>query len=203
MSAARKRPVVLRPQLWLNTHDAVWSVIRSIAGGPCPVFTTRDIARRVQCGPAVIARYLSRLVTAGIVERVADAQLTQGATYRLLRDMGVEAPRLTVAGAIDTTPTDQERMWQAMKALPTFDVRDIMLSTGITAAAPVKHYLRDLKRAGYLVVVQAGAAGRGGKQARLRLLPSRNTGPRPPAVRRSGAVFDMNQGRQVWPEVTP
>lgn len=200
--SARKRPAILRPLSWLTTQDAVWATIRALhAEPPAPPFTTGDIARRVKIGPSALARHLSRLVSAGIVERVRPPSVGVPAMYRLVWDVGVEPPRITAAGVLDNTPTDQERMWQAMKALPTFDARDIMVSTGIASLNVVKHYLRELARAGYLAVVQPGTGGRGGTLARLRLLASRNTGPRPPAVRKNGVVFDLNQNRQVWPAV--
>lgn len=200
MTARRKRPVILRPLGRLTGRDTVWAVIRDLSGGSAGlIFTVRDIARRTEGGRDVIGDYLRGLVAAGIVERVTPPGQRTGATYRLVRDMGVEAPRITPAGVIDDTPTDQERMWQAMKALTTFGVADIQASTGIASARTVRHYLADLARAGYLAIVSPSASGR--QLTRYRLLPSRNTGPRPPAVRRSGAVVDLNTGCQVWPAV--
>lgn len=200
MTGRPKRPVVLRPLARLTGRDAVWSVIRDLSGGAGLPFTVRDIARRIQGGRDMIRDYLAGLVTAGIVEHATPAMHRQGATYRLLRDMGVEAPRLTRAGAIDDTPTDQERMWQAMKAMPSFAVADIMVCTGIASVRTVRHYIRDLTRAGYLAPLHRASTT---DTARYRLLTARNTGPRPPAVRRSGAVIDLNLGRQVWPAVAP
>lgn len=201
MTARRKRPVILRPMGRLTGRDTVWAVIRDLSGGDAGLaFTVRDIARRIQGGRDLIRDYLHGLVKAGIVERASLPVQRVGATYRLVRDVGVEAPRITRAGTIDDTPTDQERMWQAMKALPTFAATDIQASTGITSARTVRHYLADLERAGYLAVAHPPVSGR--QLTRYRLLPSRNTGPRPPAVRRSGAVIDLNLNRQMWPAVT-
>jgi hypothetical protein len=128
MTAHRKCPVILRPISRLTGRDAVWTVIRDLSGGAAGLpFTVRDVARRIQAGRDLIRDYLAGLVTAGIVERVSPPALQKGAIYRLVRDIGVEAPRLTPAGTIDDAPTDQERMWQAMKAMPSFVVADIQV----------------------------------------------------------------------------
>ena len=204
MTVRRKRPVVLRPLARLTGRDAVWAAIRDLAARPGqPDFTTRDIDRRVASGPDLVRDYLTRLVAAGIVVVVTPSRPARAAVYRLERDHGVEAPRVTAAGMIDDAPTDQDRMWQAMKALPTFDARDLQLSTGIASDQSVRSYIAHLVRAGYLAVVVPAQPARKGNLARYRLLNARNTGPRPPSIRRGKIVFDANLGRQVWPEVTP
>ena len=200
MTTRRKRAVVLRPLARLTGRDAVWAVIRQLATGPAPEFTQRDIMRCVTSGPDLVADYLARLVAAGIVAVVTPGRRFLPATHRLVRDCGVEAPRVTKAGTIDDTPSDQERLWQAMKVLPSFDARDLMASTGTASRPSVLSYIKHLSRAGYLVTVEAATPRRLG---RYRLIPSRNTGPHPPAVRQGKIVFDRNLGRQVWPEVTP
>ena len=197
MTARSKRPVVLRPLTRVTGRDAVWSVIRQI-GADGAHFTVTDIARVVVSGPDLIRDYLPRLVAAGIVGVVEPGARGKAVIYRLNRDCGVEPPRLTAEGAIDETPTDQERIWQAMKVLPVFDARDLQAGTGIVSAVSVRSYISMLARAGYLAVVEPATTRR---LARYRLLRSRNTGPRPPVIRRGKVVFDPNLGRQVWPEV--
>jgi hypothetical protein len=201
MSARRKRPVVLRPLSRLSGRDAVWAAIRALAARSGQHFTVRDILRSVVSGPDLVRDYLGRLVAAGIVAVIVPARLTRPAVYRLLHDRGVEAPRVNAAGEIDDAPTDQERIWQAMKALPSFDARDLRTATGIASETTVRSYVAHLARAGYLAVVVPEVPGRKGRLARYRLLHARNTGPRPPAIRRGKIVFDANLGRQVWPEM--
>lgn len=190
-----KRRPYLRPLARLTGKDAVWQAVRETAPGE---FTLRDLRRRVVAGNDLTRDYLRRLVAAGIVEQLSARTPRAGARFRLVRDLGVEPPRVTASGAIDDMPTDQERMWQAMKVLGTFRVPDLQASTGIASAPAVKSYVARLHCAGYLAVVEPAVTGR--RLASYRLLASRNTGPRPPAIRRGKIVFDQNLGRQVWPE---
>lgn len=199
MTAHRKPRPMLRPLARLTGRDAVWQAIRELSVPPGAEFTQPDLFRRVDCGLDLIRDQLRRLVLAGIVGEVAPAVRLVRTRYRLLRDMGVEPPRLTAAGVLDETPTDQERMWAAMKVLPIFRVTDLQLATRVTSALTVRAYVTRLHQAGYLAVVEPAIATK--RTASYRLLNSRNTGPRPPAIRRGKIVFDLNLGCQVWPVV--
>lgn len=190
-----KRRPALRPLARLTGKDAVWQAIRETAPGE---FTQRDIEGRVVAGTDMVRDYLRRLVAAGIVARVSEPTARPPARYRLARDCGVEPPRVTASGEIDDTPTDRERLWQAMKVLPTFRVADLQASTAIASAATIKRYIGHLHRAGYLTVVEPAVSSL--RTASYRLIPARNTGPRPPAIRQGRLVIDQNTGRQMWPQ---
>ncbi|WP_431282700.1 hypothetical protein ACQW02_25385 [Humitalea sp. 24SJ18S-53] len=196
MTPPRKRRPTLRPLARLTGRDAVWSIIRELAARPSPEFTAHDIMARMTGGTAMVNDYIRRLAAAGIVEVLVPATRNTRGVYRLVQDHGVEPPRVNAAGTIDNTPSEQERLWQAMKVLRTFIVTDLLTSTGIQAPGTVRSYVWNLTRAGYLAVVEP--AGRG-TFARYALLASRNTGPRAPAVRRGGIVLDQNTGAQMWP----
>lgn len=200
MSARPKRRPVLRPLARLTGRDAVWQAIRELSEPPGAEFTQHDLFRRVDSGEDLIRDQLRRLVRAGIVGEVAPPVRQVRTRYLLLRDLGVHPPRVTADGRLDEAPTDQERMWQAMKALPSFRVVDLQLCTGIASALTVQSYVSRLHQAGYLVVVEPAIVAK--RTASYRLLTSKNTGPRPPAIRRGRIVFDLNLGRQVWPEVS-
>jgi len=90
-------------------------------------------------------------------------------------------------GLVMTEPTAQERVWSAIKALGAFGQRDVEAATGCTHAT-VRRFVTALARAGYLAPIGPG---------RWRLLRSRDTGPRPPIVRRDGTVVDGNTGEIV------
>ncbi len=72
------------------------------------------------------------------------------------------------------------------------------------SAEASRAYVGHLFRAGYLIEV-AGAVylgvGRGAMQARYRLAPGKYTGPRPPMIQRSKAIYDPNIDQVVWEEV--
>jgi DNA-binding HxlR family transcriptional regulator len=199
MTAHRKPRPMLRPLARLTGRDAVWQAIRELSDPPGAEFTRHDLFRRVNCGMDLIRDQLRRLVRAGIVGEEAPPERAVRTRYRLVRDVGVEPPRVTAAGVLDEAPTDQERMWQAMKAMPAFRVADLQLATGIVSALSVQAYIKRLHQAGYLAVVEPAITAK--RTASYRLLNSKNTGPRPPAIRRGKIVFDLNLGRQVWPAV--
>ena len=196
---ARRKPLV-RPVGHLTARDAVWQVLRAHhRSDPDAGLTAAQIVEKSRTTRDVAREFLKLLVAAGIAEkRPGDPVPTPTpATYRLVRDLGVETPRIRADGTLDQTPTDQERMWAAIKALGAFTWTDVQLATGIANVQTIRSYLVHLARAGYFATIEKGGARR---PTRWRLLPSRNTGPRPPAIRRGKAVFDPNLGRQVWPQ---
>lgn len=195
MTSPRKRRAILRPIAPVTGRDAVWQAIRAMAPAE---FTVRDIGARVASGLDLPRDYLRGLVKAGIVALVGNPPL-KPSRYRLIRDVGVEAPRVRPDGTLDDAPSDQERMWQAMKVLRAFRAADIQASTQIAALISIRGYIAHLHRAGYLAIVEPGIRGR--REASYRLLPTQNTGPRPPTIKRGRIVVDQNTGRQMWPEV--
>jgi hypothetical protein len=64
-----------------------------------------------------------------------------------------------------------------------------------TTVWTARSYLKWLKRAGYVVEVQASKPG---TKARFRLGHGKYTGPRPPMIQRIGQVFDPNLGEVVF-----
>jgi hypothetical protein len=184
-------------------RQRIWDLIRH-----CHVLSNQSFELRAVT-PGDVARssardYLDALCAAGYVERVADRPVA----WRLVRDHGIEAPRVRKDGSPVTMGMAQENMWNTLRRLAVdFNARELAAHAS-TAAIPVAEsaagdYLRNLERAGYLVRTRAGkGAGRGGVQARYRLLPARNTEPKPPMVCRTNVIFDPNEGRVAWCPVT-
>lgn len=118
--------------------------------------------------------------------------------YRLVRDFGVEAPRVTKGGQLREGLSTQDAMWKAIRVLRMFDWTDIAAAVGNDAAQvpaqTVKAYIKHLHGAGYLRKV---IADRPGTPATWRLLNNRDTGPRAPMIQRTKVVFDPNEGRVV------
>lgn len=154
--------------------------------------------------------YITGLFHAGYLELRRAAVTTgavskrQPALYRLARDAGAEAPRVRKDGTPVTMGLAQEQMWRTLRMMKAdTNARELAAHAG-TPEIPVREtaahdYLRNLHLAGYLECVKAGkGVGRGGIQARYRLRPDRNTGPRPPMVCRADAVYDPNLGKTVW-----
>ena len=195
-------------------RQCIWEGIRSLAAASDQPFTEEDIWRAthsrlaLEMGP--IRDYRRALVAGGILAVVTPATPRQAATYRLANNVGVEAPRLRKNGSRVTQGLAQEQMWRTLRMM-TCDTNSRELaahaSTVDIAVAEVaaRDYLRTLHEAGYLVCTRQSKAIPHGRsmQARYRLKPARNTGPRPPMVCRSHLVYDPNEDKIVWqPPVT-
>jgi hypothetical protein len=92
--------------------------------------------------------------------------------------------------------TKQRHLWTAIRAMPTFTVRDLTLQAStddvVISEIWARGYVRCLSEAGYLLTL-------GRSETRFvvyRLRPSHNTGPLPPAVSADGTVTDRNPVRR-------
>lgn len=192
-------------------RQRAWEAIRAKKGGE---WTRTMIAREARIELAGFNTYLTGLRAAGIVllSRTEEVIGKGGAAayahwYVLDKDCGVEAPRLRQDGSEVTIGRAQEQMWRALRMLKG-DINSVELAAhASTAEIPVataaaKFYLFALNRAGYLEVTEAcckrATATKRAKPARYRLKASRNTGPKPPMLCRTSAVFDANENRVVW-----
>ncbi len=98
--------------------------------------------------------------------------------------------------------TLREKAWRAMQIKGKFTLTDLCRAalTGEEAARDprgnIAHYLRGLARAGIVAAMKTrpAAAGGGGEK---RWLLVRDLGRLAPTLRRTGAVYDPNAGREV------
>ncbi len=122
--------------------------------------------------------------------------------WRLVRDAGVEAPRVTSDGKPVTQGAANERMWASMQVLREFDTLELAQAASGGGAAvseeTAKTYARFLERAGYLAIVQQARPWPNPQRARYRFIRSKNTGPRAPLIARDKSVMDANTGETVW-----
>lgn len=172
-------------------------------------FALRDIL----CGDelsseATAKEYVTGLFHAGYLDlraaAVGSGPVAQRAParYSLSRDAGAEAPRVRRDGTAVTQGLAQEQMWRTLRMLRGDTNARELAAHAATPEIPVREsaaadYLRNLHLAQYLECTRPGkGTGRGGIQARYRLIS--NTGPRPPMVCRTDAVYDPNLNRTVW-----
>jgi hypothetical protein len=143
----------------------------------------------------IVDAYLSALIRGGYIkpgEKVRAS--TQGGgdrlrQYLLIRDIGVDAPRLRRDGK-PLPPTGQQNMWTVIKIEGWFSVPGLAAAAS-TAETPVLPstaavYVRHLLAAGYLEQ----------RCDRYRLIS--NTGGYAPMIQRTKVVFDPNLNRVVW-----
>lgn len=193
-------------------RQMIWEAIRALTAARVEcwdegvVWHNLPRAARATVSAATIRDYRRDLCAAGIVAVVTPASPRTSGTYRLVKDEGIEAPRVRRDGSRVTQGLAQEQMWRTLRMLAgDTNARELAAHAG-TPAVPVaelaaKDYLLTLAKAGYLLTTKEGKGlgyGRGGVQARYRLKPTRNTGPRPPMICRTRVVYDPNEDKIVW-----
>ncbi len=93
-------------------------------------------------------------------------------------------------------------MWRAIRMMGAFTAPELALvaSTETTkvSCGYAENYIHHLSKAGYLKIVTPHKGGKGRTIASYRLLSNKNTGPRPPVIQGTKAVFDQNLQKVVW-----
>ncbi|WP_047257975.1 hypothetical protein [Chromobacterium subtsugae] len=178
-----------------DTRQRIWEAVRARRNG----FTRLDIAMATDMGVHTIRRYIQALQHAGFVAgREERLRIGQEKTYYLARDNGLEAPRITTGGKPITQGLGQENVWRTLRIMGgEFSAAELaaMASTEAVQVDPyvVAAYLGHLEHAGYVTFVAMD-----GKNRRWRFNPTRNTGPRPPMIQKTKAVYDPNIDRVMW-----
>lgn len=189
-------------------RQRIWNAIRLMHKLGHKPFTelhiwTNTVGCEVDIELSAVRDYRRCLVAAGILEEVGDSSgKFPRATYRLVIDEGVEAPRVRKDGSRVTQGMAQEQMWRALRVLKgDINARELAAHASTSqipvAESAAKDYLKHLKHAGYIAVTtDAKRIGTVAKQARYRL--ARNTGPRPLMVQKTATVYDPNIDEIVW-----
>lgn len=188
-------------------RQVIWGAIRNLRS-----FTVSKIEDSTRINEGTIRTYVRGLERAGYLRKVDFACVHtpipgsfRPVVYELIKDCGVDAPRVTVNGEQVTQGRAREQMWRTMRVLRDFTWRDLAVqaSTEEQAIDPedARSYIKYLHAAGYLVCMRPAKPGNkpgAGTLAQYRLLPSKYTGPQPPMIQRVKQVFDPNLGRVVW-----
>lgn len=184
MSRQRKK-VELGPAGELTSREKLWKAIRELK-----VFRVSELARaaHVDRGRVYVHDYLRGLIRAGIITVEALASDRRARMYTLVKDVGVDAPRVRRDGTL-VPESAQQTMWRGMKILRTFSPQDLVAHAamaGITIKPSVAaHYCEWLDRGRYLTPLHAR-----GESPRYRFF--RDTGPKAPQVLRLTALYDLN-----------
>ncbi|VAW96553.1 hypothetical protein MNBD_GAMMA20-2015 [hydrothermal vent metagenome] len=185
------------------THrDAIWAVIRDLHE-----FSVSEIEDKTRISHGSIKTYILGLTKAGYLKRTEHHHRAKvdnrfvANRWQLIKDIGVDAPRITRDGKRITQGLSRENMWHAMRILRDFSSKDLAAQAStddvIIKHADAKNYIKYLHKAGYLIIVIPAKLG---TQTRYRMPASRYTGPRPPMIQRTKQVFDPNTGKVVWPK---
>jgi len=183
-------------------RQRIWEAIRVRRNG----FFLADISDVATVDLTTARTYLQALERGGFIQQInVTEKVAEAKQYALIRDNGLEAPRLTVDGKPVIQGLVNEAMWRTMRMVHDFNFHELaaLASTTELRVAPgtARIYLNQLALAGYLIEIKKGQAkGTSRSPARFRFNPARNTGPRPPMIQRTKAVYDPNLGQIVWQE---
>lgn len=170
-------------------RQAMWEAIRANKDG----FTFRAIVDSFsELNAATFRTYLRGLVKAGFVE-MSDKERYQPATFKLIKDVGINAPKVNRYGQFVKQGQGNEQMWRAMKMLKQFKPSDLQVAAGTEECSisfeTARSYVSALYKAGYLKRLDDGT---------YCFIASRYTGPRAPMIQRLKTVFDPNLQKIVW-----
>lgn len=175
----------------LDSRQTLWDAIREQR-----TFTVRSVAGRARLGLDTVREYLIGLQKANYIRLTGADYTIQGTPakiYKLVKDAGVDAPKVRKDGSETIRGRGREQMWTAMRILKVFSPRDLAMhaSTGKlgVALAYAKEYCIFLARVGYLVREKDG---------RFRFKEENFTGPLAPMIQRTKQVYDPNLRRVVW-----
>src|SRR5262245_47644431 len=101
-----------------GSRQRVWEVIRKQPGA----FTCYQIARKANADDDTVYTYLRSLERGGFLEAATpkDAPRATEKKWKLIRDNGVEAPRLKRDGTPVTQGNGNEAMWRSMRIVGEF-----------------------------------------------------------------------------------
>lgn len=190
MSARKKSPaapLVLSAKAPTD-RESIWGVMRHLRE-----FSQREVALLSRCGKGKIQDYLKGLIRAGFVKRLnPGGKVAEEARYELMRDTGVDAPRVRKDGSM-LPPSGRTRMWNVMQVLKVFTESELVEAASLPdapiALAEAQTYCLWLTRGGYLKSRTGGG---------WRMIPAKYTGAKAPQILRVKKLFDPNLDAVVY-----
>jgi len=172
----------------LDSRQALWEAIRKLE-----VFTLRELREETVLSLDTVREYVQGLETAGYVERSTKAEHRfEPVCWKLIKDVGVEAPRVRKDGTAVTQGDGRKNMWEAMRIMRTFTARELAVAASLpdclVKESTAEDYAKHLCKAGYLR--KTGSS--------YMFLPTAYTGPMAPQIQRTKRVWDPNQQKVRW-----
>ncbi|USS57010.1 hypothetical protein [Pseudomonas kermanshahensis] len=178
-------------------RQRIWESVRVLS----LAFSINDIARRSGQMPDDINRYFKALVKAGIIKVVETPAGKVGRVYSLVKDEGVDHPRVNGRGERTYAHLATENIWRTIRILNGNLTAESVAQAASSGEASltvikVRQYLNALTEAGYLEKTEFDVT----TPEVYRLVPGKYTGPRPPEIRKldSLQVYDPNLGKLVY-----
>ncbi|RKV77974.1 MAG: HTH domain-containing protein [Neisseria sp.] len=175
-----------------NRRQEIWNCLR---GNKDRFLTLSEIAEACQLSGNTVYGYLKSLNKGGFVSVQKEAGIGSPCRYRLERDTGMDAPRLSDDGQPLKCPVT-EALWRTMRILKTFDLDGLTAHVNMThpvSRSMVRVYAQHLEKAGYLK-----NTGNARKKSFVLL---KNTGSKAPQLLAVREVYDPNINEIVLREV--
>lgn len=174
----------------IDTRQAVWDAIRAKE-----VFNIKDLREETTMKIDSVREYVIGLEKAGYLERINPRDMRPGTAscWKLINDIGFEAPRVRKDGSPVTAGQGRENMWNAMRIMRRFTARELAVAARtpdcFVKESTAADYAKHLWHAGYLARLDDGS---------YRMLPTAYTGPKAPMIQRTKVVWDPNQNKIRW-----
>lgn len=191
----------ISPFGYQENREKIWQAIRQRQ-----IFSVDQLEDATRINRDTIKSYLQGLQAAGYIKIKEAVKRTEkgnsylSASYMLVNDVGVDAPKLDRKGNHITRGDARDHMWRTMKVLSTFTYRDLAIQASTQEITinemDAKKYCNHLRKAGYLAIVKKGKPG--GVLNVYQFMKSKNTGPKPPVIRQVTQVFDPNKDAVVF-----
>lgn len=176
-----------------SSRQRIWEVIRK---SPTE-FSLDSLLKPANVERETARTYLKCLKAGQFIEPFEGSD----SSFRLVKNTGIEAPRLTLKGEPAQHGLASESMWRTLRMLGETDARSLVShasASGVDISIRyAKAYITALKKAGYLRVIRHGSPNR---LERIILKPAMNTGPRPPQVQKVKTVYDPNLNKVMYCE---
>lgn len=187
-----------------SPRQRVWLAIRKWKND----FTLIQVAEEGAMKEDSARDYLKGLMNAGYIavafEQPILGKRVKRIHYKLIRDVGYNAPSVKRDGTETTPACINKAMWNTLRILKRAINADELASLSSNdnfsiSIHTANTYLQILNEAGYLKIIQP-ATNILGKKAKYQLLECMNTGPNPPQIQRAKQVFDPNRNQVMFSE---
>ncbi|MGJ8523040.1 hypothetical protein R84981_001733 [Carnimonas sp. R-84981] len=199
-----KPSVSLHASCDVPARQRIWEAIRTHHAKQ-QTFSIPSITQLLSDAPSdtLIYDYLRSLKAGAFIECVNPGRRRGAfAEYILIRDVGIEAPRVRRDGSEPPAP-GREALWRTLKIIGNCTAQQLaeVASTRSRAVAKTtaEEYLMMLSRAGYVAVISESSPG---TPTVFRLSPGRWSGPLAPQIRRTRELYDPNTGTVAYSYVS-
>lgn len=179
-----------------DSREAMWGIIRTLG-----TFTVSEIHQETTLEVRAVREYITSLHAAKYLEKTKEKQpgstgavSSRTTVFKLINDVGVDAPRVRKDGTKVTQGQGRINMWRTMRVIGDFTAQELAVNAStpdcIIKEATAADYTKHLCHAGYLRK----------RKNRYLFLQAKYTGPKPPMIQRVKRVWDQNLKKVMWRE---